>query len=237
VTGKVQQALSGLRYLIQLGIIQSYLSGTEPQYTEGHARTIYGVDARGQLMVMVSEGKYPNQGLTLGQAATLMQSYGAITAFDAGGGGDSEAVLDGKLLTWTENIDPVTGVHFERPLPQVLLVYPKGATGMKQYKVIWANGASKRTAPTTSSVSLAGGLLPLNTVWDVVQDNIPDQTFPTDTTKRWVKFPDGSFAASIYGAGSVRMQDVTVVTPPPPTFAHHLEVVLDGVVQFSKDFN
>ena len=101
---------------------------------------------------------------------------------------------------------------------------------MKQYKVIWANGVSKRTAPTTSAAAVTGGVLAVNTVTDVVQDNIADQTYPTDNTKLWVKFADNTFGASIYGAGSVRMVDVTspVVVPPVATALPDLNLTVEA---------
>ena len=79
-----------------------------------------------------------------------------------------------------------------------------------QYKVVWSNGVSKRVGPTTMSAS-TGVVLPVNTVVDVVQDNIPDTTYPNDANKIWVKFTDNTYGASKYD--SVRM---TLVSAPPP---------------------
>ena len=119
-TVNVVQALSGLRYLIRDGVIQSYLSGSEPQYTEGHARSIHGTDARARHMVLQSTGAYPNQGLTLKQGADIMQQYGAVTAFDSGGGGDVTCVFDGQSLIVPENPGGA-----ERALPNVFLINAK----------------------------------------------------------------------------------------------------------------
>jgi hypothetical protein len=101
----------------------------------------------------------------------------------------------------------------ERAVVQVIEVFITGDS-MKQYKVVWTNGVTKRSAPNTSA--LGGSVLPLNAVADVLQDNIPDSIYPTDLTKLWVKFTDNTYGASIYGAGSVRMVDVTVIDPTPP---------------------
>jgi hypothetical protein len=147
----VRHALSGLRYLIQGGVIQPYLSGTEPQYTEGHARSIHGIDSRGFHMCLTFEGAYPNQGSTLKQAAGVIKQYGAVTAFDSGGGGDAEVVLNGQLLTVPENISPITWLHFERPLPQVLLIYPQELI-MTRYEAI-AIGDNTRLRPDHNTLS------------------------------------------------------------------------------------
>lgn len=225
----VEQALSGLRYLIRLGVIQSYLSGTEPQYTEGHARSVHGVNAQGHHMVMQSRGVYPNQGLTLKQCAEIMKQYGAVTAFDSGGGGDVTCIFEGESLIVPENPNGA-----ERYLPNVFLVYAQEQTNMKKYKVVWASGVSKRTGPTTSAGS-TGTVIPLNTIVDVIEDNIPDATYPNDVNKKWCKFTDNTFGASIYGVDSVRMVDVTPVEPPPdptPTGNVHIEADLndDGTI-------
>ena len=211
-TASVRQALSGLRYLIENGVIKDYLSGTEPQYTEGHARSIHGKNAAGHHMVLQSEGAYPNQGLTLKQGAEIFRQYEAVIAFDSGGGGDVSCYFDGQVLIKPENI--VNGQNVERPLPQVFLIYANG--GSMQYQVTWDTGVTKRLAPTTSSLPAPiPNVYPDNKIVDVMQDNIPDQTYPTDVNKIWVKFPDGTFGASKYG--SVRM---VLVTPPPEPIAN-----------------
>ena len=86
-----------------------------------------------------------------------------------------------------------------------------------KYTVVWSNGVSRRTAPTTSNSATTLTPYAFGTITDVVQDNIPDQTDPTNNDKRWVKFADGYYGASNYpdGAGpKVRMEKV-VETPPP----------------------
>src|SRR5258706_12882235 len=126
----VEQALSGVIYLVRNGVIESNLYDTsKPDNTEGHARTVYGYgykDYKKYLMCFVSEGKYPNQGLIHLQTAEKLIQYGAVTAFFASGGGDTSANLDGKQIIVPENI--VNGVNVERALPSVLLVYAKDET-------------------------------------------------------------------------------------------------------------
>ena len=96
----------------------------------------------------------------------------------------------------------------------------------KKYKVVWSAGVNKRTAPTTSAPTAGLPIIPLNTVVDVVQDNIPDSTYPSDVNKLWCKFTDGTYGASIYGAGSVRMLDVTPA--PPPVTLPDIKVTVDA---------
>lgn len=118
----VEEAVSGLRYLIQNRQIKTYLYGSEPQYTEGHSRTIECLTADGKHIQIVSEGVYPNQGLKLHEVAELALEYGAVVAFDSGGGGDSTMYMDGKVLNVPENIDN-NGQNVERRLPQVKLIF------------------------------------------------------------------------------------------------------------------
>jgi hypothetical protein len=129
----VEQAFTGLRYLMQGGVIKRYLyDPTDPLYevataTEGHSRTIYGLTAAGRLLVLCSEGAYPNQGLTLYQATQLLQQNGAVVAFDGGSGGDMTCVLDGQSLLTPENPGGA-----ERYLPAVFCISAKDGTTMSE---------------------------------------------------------------------------------------------------------
>lgn len=80
-----------------------------------------------------------------------------------------------------------------------------------QYKVTWEAGSNIRSRPTTSSSIL--GVYPNNQVVEVIRDNIPDETYPTDSSKKWVEFPNHTYGASNYG--SPRMVKVEEVPPPP----------------------
>jgi GH25 family lysozyme M1 (1,4-beta-N-acetylmuramidase) len=110
-----------------------------------------------------------------------------------------------------------------------------------QYKVVWGSGVTKRTGPTTSAPSVrdaAGApiVLPQNLIFNVAQDGIADQTYPTDPNKRWVKFPDGSYGASNYpdsDSPEVRMVNVTPPTEPPaePVFPAEMGVTIGTVTR------
>lgn len=173
----VQQAISGLRYLVLGGLIPSYLYGTEPQYIEGHSRTIEGLTADGKHIQMVSEGLYPNQGLTLKQAAEIMIQYKAITAFDSGGGGDSALVVNGQVLNQPEDIN-IDGKHVERYLPQILLIYPQEGDNMYSFEAI-AIGDNTKLRPnhntltdlSPAQVYFAGTKFQGDVLWTATIDN------------------------------------------------------------------
>lgn len=81
-----------------------------------------------------------------------------------------------------------------------------------KYKVIWDAGVNKRLRPTISSTAV--GVYSDNQIVEVIKDNIKDETYPNDPNKLWVEFPDHTFSASIYGAGSVRMVKIDETQPP-----------------------
>jgi hypothetical protein len=215
-------ATSGFRYLVENGVKKSYLDGTGIQYTELHARTAKGITKDGRLMLIVVDGQYPSSGLTLSQLADVLLYYGAQVAMDSDSGGSSTLWHTDHILN-----NPSDGTP--RAVVQHLLIFipttvpPTGGT--MKYKVVWINGVNKRVEPTTSS-STVGATLPVNTVWDVLQDNIPDKTYPTDPYKKWVKFTDNSYGASIYGQGSVRMELVPEPPPPPPPPVGYFDAVI-----------
>jgi hypothetical protein len=216
---------AGFRYLIENGVKKSYLDGTGIQYTELHARTAKGITKDGRLMIVVVDGQYPSSGLTLSQLADVLLYYGAQTAMDSDSGGSSTLWHTNKILN-----NPSDGSA--RAVVQHLLIFIPTAPpigGTMKYKVVWANGVTKRTAPTTSATQVGERLL-VNTVWDVLQDNIPDQTYPNDIYKKWVKFTDNTYGASIYGQGSVRMELVPEPPPPPPPAETVVSVALTAVV-------
>lgn len=209
----VQQAFTGVHTLIWNGEIAPALDDlTQAQNTEGHARFLFGLDAAGNVLLMASQGVFVNQGLTLKQAAQVLKDNGAVRGGDGGGGGDVACVFEGQSLIVPENI--VAGANVERYLPAVFLVFRSASMANKTYKVVWGPGVNKRKGPSTSS-DVTGVTLPFDSRVEVIQDNISDTTFPADPTKVWVQFADGSYGASLYGAGSVRMVDVTPVVVPP----------------------
>ncbi len=166
------------------------------------------------------------------------------------------------LWQWTSRYPPerVPGYYFgpNHPLAvdmnfyadtreQFRLTYPIGGItppapgGNMQYKVVWSNGASVRPQPSTAGNTLR--ILAFGAIVDVVQDKIADRTDPTNVNKRWVKLPDGTYAASNYPDGTgpqQRMALVTVTPPPPPsTDVFKVTIALDnnGVVLKPKSID
>jgi len=88
---------------------------------------------------------------------------------------------------------------------------PPPPGGRMQYKVVWSNGVARRTAPTTTN-SYTGLTYSYNQVVEVLEENIPDASDPTNPNKIWVKFADGYFGAKNYpdslGVPQVRMVKV-----------------------------
>ena len=205
----VKGLVTGLRFIVVGGTLPVYLFGTEAQYTEGHARSIHGLTADGKHLILQSTGAYPNQGLTLRQAAEIAIQYGAVTAFDSGGGGDVTCILDGQSLIVPENINTATGAHFERPLPQTLLIYTRGVQTpiMPTYTI-------KAKADLTKVYSTAAG------AGQIASINVAD-VVKADTLGAFIHITskNGKALSGYVDATKVvaTLDPVVVPPPPPPT--------------------
>jgi len=135
----VRQAATGLRYLVENGAISPTLDITDTYRT---ARTLDGVTADGKHISVVVEGENQNNvtryGVTLKEAALIMLEFGAVKAFDQGGGGDSVDYYDGGVRNIPEDIS--NGVHVERFIPQHLLIYAQQESTMADYIEYTATG-------------------------------------------------------------------------------------------------
>jgi exopolysaccharide biosynthesis protein len=64
-----------------------------------HPRTAAGVNAQGELLLMVVDGRQPDsRGVSLEELATLMLEVGAVEAINLDGGGSSALVVNGTLV-------------------------------------------------------------------------------------------------------------------------------------------
>jgi hypothetical protein len=64
-----------------------------------HARTLAGIDVRGQLILVTADGvPGVSEGLTLTEEAALMRSLGAVDAMNLDGGGSTEFAVNGQLV-------------------------------------------------------------------------------------------------------------------------------------------
>lgn len=140
---------SGLRFLVQNGANIIPPAGTEAKYTERHARSVIGVNATGGLVHLTVDGDYPDKGATLYECGQIMIEFGAVVAFDQGGGGDSVEVLNGRVVNLPD--DNVGEIRYERKVPQTILIFKKERTNMTTYtmETIAPNGTRKRTDHTT----------------------------------------------------------------------------------------
>jgi Phosphodiester glycosidase/SPOR domain len=83
-------------------------------------RTIAGVDARGDLILVTVDGRLAggSEGFTLQEEAEFMRSIGAVAALNLDGGGSTAMAVNGKLVNATSD---ATG---ERPVGDTIQVLP-----------------------------------------------------------------------------------------------------------------
>jgi hypothetical protein len=150
-------------------------------------------------------------------------------------------VLDGVDLVKPENI--YNGQNVYRALPMTLCFYAKEGTmdGIAKEKL--GNTTKVRKTPSRYGVEVPPALVPgaqVNFIEKVA--TIPQGT-ADKAGEMWLKLTDGNYVNyKLFNSMNMLTDYFTIVqepgvTPPPSTFAHHLEVILDGVVEFTKDFN
>jgi GH25 family lysozyme M1 (1,4-beta-N-acetylmuramidase) len=221
----IDQAFTGLRYIV------GPLADPPAWSLEGHNRTCYGLTTAGKLLILCTEGAYPNQGWTLQQCREFMVAHGAVLAFDAGGGGDVTAWDKAKgLLIATQN-------WMQTYLPNFLTIKAKENQNMAngQAKENGGRTAKRRKTPSRWGIEISS-VAPYSTIDFIkVVPTLDTTTYPLD---EWFETPNGYVNYKIGGVEyfTITRQPSTDV-PPPATFAHHLEVILDGKVEFTKDFN
>jgi hypothetical protein len=94
-------------------------------FVRNNPRTGVGVDSRGRLLIVQSDGRQENlsQGLTIAEFANVMRSLGAVEAINLDGGGSSATVVRGQLVSSPSDVD-VQGNHVERPVGDALVITP-----------------------------------------------------------------------------------------------------------------
>ena len=82
-------------------------------------RTAIGITARGELLLLVVDGRRPGYsvGMTLAEVAALLARLGAVDAMVLDSGGSSTMFFDGRVVN-----SPSDGA--ERPIPNALLLVP-----------------------------------------------------------------------------------------------------------------
>jgi GH25 family lysozyme M1 (1,4-beta-N-acetylmuramidase) len=245
----VKQAFTGIRPLIQNGIINQKLSDTtQAQNTEGHARYMYCLDAQGNLILFVSEGIHPSvtvfDGLTLLEGIQIPKQYGAVIGADGGAGGDAMVVLDGVPLITPENIDPVTGLHFERALPVVFIVKEKNMiTGTAQE--LLGKTVAIYNMPQEATINKTIDTVAPNHVISFLQI-VKDIDHPNDQNYLWFDLGNNRFVEykrprTDPSVSPVRFNILSLPTtdpaPSPSTTPHTVDVLIDGVNVFHKDLD
>ena len=257
-TPNVRQAFSGVIPLVQNGqVVASLYDTSKPDNTEGHARNIHCKNAAGHHMVLESEGVYPNQGMKHYQTAELLVEYGAETAFFSSGGGDASCNLDGVSLIVPENINPDTGQHFERALPNVFLIYAEGETpmptedyykytpkknpsdpndaGARAIRVSWGVRSSRiqSNSDFLYNTIAKGGALPENRKTLTAEDVVQVGGMVNDV---WVQVYDnngkpvnGWTAKTHMGITQISEEliDVTPEPEPPPTTSKQVKITVE----------
>jgi len=142
---------SGLRYLIENGVMKAYLNDELIQYIERRARSIEGLDRNGHVMRLTVDGVYPAEGVQLKEAAALMLEFGAVVAFDTSGGGDSTLAINGITQNIPEDI--WDGKNVERRVPEFLLAYTQEESTEMIYTV------KSNVASETRAVRRGPGIL------------------------------------------------------------------------------
>lgn len=96
------------------------------QTAERHPRTAVGIKDEKGLIVVVVDGREPelSVGMSLGELANFLKSFGVSDAYNLDGGGSSTLVLQGKILNHPSD---VTG---ERPVGDAILFLPWGQTSL-----------------------------------------------------------------------------------------------------------
>lgn len=244
---------SGLRDLVVDGKIQAYLSGDELQYTERHARSINGLSFQGHVMRLTVDGEYPDKGMQLKEAAAVMLQFGALNAFDTGGGGDSVEWINGQVMNIPADRD--NGKPVERRVPQFILAYAKETNMTSDHYEYTATGSRAiRTGAGAAFPRIDGGSTKsyFNTNTKAHGGATLDDRFtlPNDTFQGgnkigmkgdvWVKLYDNNgttvdgWTALIHmGEPQIKQVFVPGDTEPPPT---PTESPVDSITQFT-DFS
>jgi GH25 family lysozyme M1 (1,4-beta-N-acetylmuramidase) len=133
---------SFIRPLVVDGKLHPSVTETNIVNTEIHARSIIGINAQGQLMILVCEG-FVNPdtgvayaGVTIPQAAQLMLDSGATFAGEHGGGGDAGLYSQDKMQN--ESSDRDAGIGW-RGVVQAIEIFT-GETMGDYYKIIGNDG-------------------------------------------------------------------------------------------------
>lgn len=204
---------SGLRYLVRNGQNQIPTDVTDPKYTERHARSISGLLFDGRFFHLTADGEWPDQGLLLHECAEIAREFNCKDAFDQGGGGDTVEVLKGTVVNVPD--DNIGEIHYERKVPQTILVYSKEtnmAYGTAREKLGLV--AKRRNAPSRYGTDV--GSLPASVTLEFVEV-VPVQKQGTADKdgETWFKLPDNTYVNyQLRNSSGVLVDYFTILTQP-----------------------
>jgi hypothetical protein len=153
-------------------------------------------------------------------------------------------VLDGVPLITPENIDPVTGLHFERALPVVFIVKEKNMiTGTAQE--LLGKTVAIYNMPQEATINKTIDTVAPNHVISFLQI-VKDIDHPNDQNYLWFDLGNNRFVEykrprTDPSVSPVRFNILSLPTtdpaPSPSTTPHTVDVLIDGVNVFHKDLD
>jgi hypothetical protein len=221
-SGKVMQAFTGLRPLT------GPYAEPEKWNSEGHSRCVIGKNALGRLLVLSTEGAYPNQGWTLAQCREFMLQHGAVVSADFGGGGDMTVFdrLKGLLLT------PENPNGLQRYIPNFLTIKQQETNsmdGLAREKF----GSQTRVRKTPSRYGEI--VTTLNGYAEVAFTGIVPALISGTSDKAgemWLKLTNGNYVNfKLYNSVGVLTEYFTITRQPttePVTTLPELKITVDA---------
>ncbi|HSP34392.1 MAG TPA: phosphodiester glycosidase family protein, partial [Thermoanaerobaculia bacterium] len=202
----VTDAVSGPNILVRDGAV------TIEPYTHGYAdvaspRTAVGVDAKGNVLIFVIDGRQPgySMGVTLDELAELMAKEGVVDALNLDGGGST------TFAARTPGTDGVTMFNrasegYERPVSNALVVFSTAPTGPL---------ASILIRPDSASV-LLGSRIDYDALGvDAAQNAVKLPQAPRWESTAGTIDASGRFTAGLAGDGTVKAisERISATTP------------------------
>lgn len=207
----VYNLTSFIRPLVVAGKLHSGLSDmTDITNTEIHARSILGLNAKGQLMILICEG-FVNPttgiayaGVTLPQAAQLILDNGAIFAGEHGGGGDAQLYSLGVMVN--ESSDRDAGTTWRGVVQALEIFIPDGGNIMTDYFKIIGNDGANHTVRQTHDIHGTPVNYPNTTTRASITNTIGAESGATDSDI--YVYPNDVVDSSMTGGFSAKKGDI-----------------------------
>jgi hypothetical protein len=170
----------------------TFTGGPNSTSVQRHPRTMAGVTASGQFLLVTVDGRNPGRsvGLTWSEAADLMLWLGATEAVGLGSGGDTTMVVNNVLKNVPRDTWNTQDVAYERPMATAVVVVPD------------------QTAKPTHVATIAAGA----TAWD---SPLNDALVNLQTQITYLSGITAALAAQV--SDSLALQNVAAVPGTPAT--------------------